>query len=79
MYWFETDHIHKNFIEIIEFILGLDHVARIVSGNESTSSKTADQLSAQHSAIKMLAGRVKLILEYVKVSFLKAWIPNSSP
>lgn len=46
--------------------IGLDHVARIVSGNESTSSKTADQLSAQHSAIKMLAGRVKLILEYVK-------------
>jgi len=46
--------------------IGLDHVARIVAGNESTTSRTADQLTAQHSAIKMLAGRVKLILEYVK-------------
>eukprot|EP00088_Acartia_fossae_P037829 TRINITY_DN3905_c0_g1_i12.p1 TRINITY_DN3905_c0_g1~~TRINITY_DN3905_c0_g1_i12.p1 ORF type:complete len:328 (-),score=104.68 TRINITY_DN3905_c0_g1_i12:215-1198(-) len=46
--------------------IGLDHVARIVSGGESSSSKTADQLTAQHSAIKMLAGRVKLILQYVK-------------
>ena len=47
--------------------IGLDHVARIVSGGESSSSKTADQLTAQHSAIKMLAGRVKLILQYVQV------------
>jgi len=46
--------------------IGLDHVARIASGNECTTSRTADQLNAQHSAIKMLAGRVKLILEYVK-------------
>lgn len=46
--------------------IGLDHVARIVSGNEQASSRIADQLAAQHSAIKMLAGRVKLILEYVK-------------
>jgi len=46
--------------------IGLDHVARIVSGGESSSSKTADQLTAQHSAIKMLAGRVKLILQYVQ-------------
>ena len=49
--------------------IGLDHVARIVSGGESSSSKTADQLTAQHSAIKMLAGRVKLILQYVQVRF----------
>ena len=49
--------------------IGLDHVARIVSGGESSSSKTADQLTAQHSAIKMLAGRVKLILQYVQVHY----------
>jgi len=46
--------------------IGLDHVARIVSGTEATTSRIADQLTAQHSAIKMLTGRVKLILEYVK-------------
>jgi len=46
--------------------IGLDHVARIISGNDNSSSKTADQLTAQHSAIKMLAGRVRLILQYVK-------------
>jgi len=46
--------------------IGLDHVARIATGTESSTSRTADQLAAQHSAIKMLAGRVKLILEYVK-------------
>merc|ERR550519_1658836 len=34
--------------------IGLDHVARIVAGNESATSRTADQLTAQHSAIKML-------------------------
>lgn len=45
--------------------IGLDHVARIVGG-ESGTSKTADQLTAQHSAIKMLAGRVRLILQYVQ-------------
>ena len=47
--------------------LGLDHVARIVAGNEISTSRTADQLTAQHSAINMLTGRVKLILEYMKV------------
>jgi COP9 signalosome complex subunit 6 len=46
--------------------IGLDHVARIVAGNEVSTSRTADQLTAQHSAIKMLTGRVKLILEYMK-------------
>jgi len=46
--------------------IGLDHVARIVGGSESTTSRAADHLVAQHSAIKMLASRVKLILEYVK-------------
>ncbi|XP_023320520.1 COP9 signalosome complex subunit 6 [Eurytemora carolleeae] len=46
--------------------IGLDHVARIVAGNEISTSRTADQLTAQHSAINMLTGRVKLILEYMK-------------
>jgi len=46
--------------------IGLDHVARIVGGTDSSSSRAADHLVAQHSAIKMLASRVKLILEYVK-------------
>jgi len=46
--------------------IGLDHVARIVSGSDSASSRAADHLVAQHSAIKMLASRVKIILEYVK-------------
>lgn len=45
--------------------IGLDHVARIVGTNESTS-KAADHLMAQHSAIKMLASRVRLVLEYVR-------------
>ena len=42
-------------------------MARIVAGNEISTSRTADQLTAQHSAINMLTGRVKLILEYMKV------------
>jgi len=46
--------------------IGLDHVARIIGGTDSTTSRAADHLVAQHSAIKMLASRVKLILEYVK-------------
>jgi len=46
--------------------IGLDHVARIVGTNESTSSRAGDHLMAQHSAIKMLASRVKLVSEYVK-------------
>ncbi len=59
--------------------IGLDHVARITgSGTTSGSgaggeaeadtgqSKVADHVIVQHSAIKMLASRVRLILEYVK-------------
>ena len=47
--------------------IGLDHVARIsVSASENESSKAVDILQASHSAIKMLASRVKLVLEYVR-------------
>lgn len=46
--------------------IGLDHVARIAGSNDQTTSKAGDHLLAQHSAIKMLASRVRLVLEYVK-------------
>lgn len=66
--------------------IGVDHVARMASGDSSESSQgkqhskfldfivnqfishpiVAEQLQAQHSAVKMLASRVKIILEYVK-------------
>jgi len=45
--------------------IGLDHVARIVGRTEGVG-RAADHLMAQHSAIKMLASRVRLVLEYVK-------------
>lgn len=46
--------------------IGVDHVAR-VSGTEGTDNSTvAEHLQSQHSAIKMLHSRVKLILEYIK-------------
>lgn len=44
--------------------IGLDHVARIRS--DDGQSKVAEHVIVQHSAIKMLASRVRLILEYVK-------------
>jgi len=46
--------------------IGLDHVARIAGSNDQVSSRAGDHLLAQHSAIKMLASRVRLVLEYVK-------------
>ena len=46
--------------------IGLDHVARISGGNDETKSKVAEHLLAQHSAIKMLASRIRIILDYVK-------------
>lgn len=46
--------------------IGVDHIAR-VSGTEATTSSTVTQhLSAQHSAIKMLHSRVRLVLQYIK-------------
>lgn len=46
--------------------IGLDHVARISSGNGSIQSRVSEHLLVQHSAIKMLASRVALIRDYVK-------------
>ncbi|XP_076066687.1 COP9 signalosome subunit 6 isoform X2 [Oratosquilla oratoria] len=46
--------------------IGVDHVARM-SAHE-TQESSLENLQAQYSAIKMLAGRVRLILEYVRSS-----------
>jgi len=46
--------------------IGVDHVARMASSEASESSLVADHLTAQHSAIKMLHSRVRLVLDYVK-------------
>jgi len=47
--------------------IGVDHVARIMSSSDANEcSLVADHLAAQHSAIKMLHSRVRLILDYVK-------------
>ena len=46
--------------------IGLDHVARISGGSDEKMSKVAEHVVVQHSAIKMLASRVRLILDYVK-------------
>ncbi|XP_070692885.1 COP9 signalosome complex subunit 6 isoform X1 [Pempheris klunzingeri] len=49
--------------------IGVDHVARMTAtgtGENSTGERVAEHLIAQHSAIKMLHSRVKIILEYVK-------------
>ena len=45
--------------------IGLDHVARISSGNDD-QSRVSEHLMVQHSAIKMLSSRVALIRDYVK-------------
>ncbi|CAH0392328.1 unnamed protein product [Bemisia tabaci] len=46
--------------------IGVDHVARMSSNDSGESSLMAEHLTAQHSAIKMLHSRAKLILEYLK-------------
>lgn len=46
--------------------IGVDHVARMSSTDAGESSLVAEHLTAQHSAIKMLHSRVKLVLEYMK-------------
>ncbi|XP_054719989.1 COP9 signalosome complex subunit 6-like isoform X1 [Uloborus diversus] len=46
--------------------IGLDHMARMSSNESGESSLVAEQLQAQHSAIKMLHSRVHLILDYVR-------------
>lgn len=46
--------------------IGVDHVARMSTTDTGEASSVAEQLIAQHSAIKMLHSRVKLILEYIR-------------
>jgi len=46
--------------------IGLDHVARISSTNEGSQSKVSEHLMVQHSAIKMLASRINIILDYIR-------------
>ncbi|XP_062521830.1 COP9 signalosome complex subunit 6-like [Corticium candelabrum] len=46
--------------------IGVDHIARLTSSGTSEQSSVAEQLSVQHSAVKMLHTRVRLILDYVQ-------------
>lgn len=46
--------------------IGVDHVARMTTNEAGEHSVVAENLVAQHSAIKMLHYRVKLVLAYVK-------------
>nr|CAG4644915.1 EOG090X08T4 [Leptodora kindtii] len=47
--------------------IGVDHVARMATaGDASESSQVAEQLQAQHNAVKMLSNRVRLILEFIR-------------
>uniref|UniRef100_A0A8D3D1I0 COP9 signalosome complex subunit 6 n=1 Tax=Scophthalmus maximus TaxID=52904 RepID=A0A8D3D1I0_SCOMX len=46
--------------------IGVDHVARMTATGTGENSTVAEHLIVQHSAIKMLHSRVKIILEYVK-------------
>ncbi|MGH0157993.1 UNVERIFIED_CONTAM: hypothetical protein FKN15_031699 [Acipenser sinensis] len=46
--------------------IGVDHVARMTNTGSGENSTVAEHLIAQHSAIKMLHSRVRVILEYVK-------------
>jgi len=46
--------------------IGVDHVARMSTNEAGENSVVAENLVAQHSAIKMLHYRVKLVLAYVK-------------
>jgi len=48
--------------------IGVDHVARVSNADSMECSLVAEHLQAQHSAIKMLHSRVKLILDYVKAA-----------
>jgi len=47
--------------------IGVDHVAR-VSAADTADSSTAEHLVAQHSSIKMLHNRVKIILSYIQAA-----------
>lgn len=46
--------------------IGVDHVARASVAGASKASVVAEQLSAQHGAVKMLHSRVRVILDYLR-------------
>lgn len=46
--------------------IGVDHVARMSTNDTDENSAVAEHLLAQHSAIKMLHSRVKIVLAYIK-------------
>lgn len=46
--------------------IGVDHVARMASNDSDENSTVAEHLLAQHSAIKMLHSRIKIVLAYIK-------------
>lgn len=56
--------------------IGVDHVARMSSSEAGENSVVAEHLLAQHSAIKMLHSRVKLVLSYMKAVENKTLEPN---
>lgn len=56
--------------------IGVDHVARMSSSEAGENSVVAEHLLAQHSAIKMLHSRVKLVLSYMKAVENKTLQPN---
>lgn len=57
--------------------IGVDHVVRTSTHENGGKSAVAEHLMAQHSAIKMLGNRVKLILAYIKAIESGTLPPNS--
>ncbi|XP_063993386.1 COP9 signalosome complex subunit 6 [Diachasmimorpha longicaudata] len=56
--------------------IGVDHVARMCTNDQGESSLVVEHLMAQHSAIKMLHSRVKLILMYLQAVESGELTPN---
>lgn len=46
--------------------IGVDHVARVSAGDSRSGSMVAEHLLAQHNAVKMLHGRIRIIVDYIK-------------
>lgn len=56
--------------------IGVDHVVRMSTNDVGEKSVLAEHLVVQHSAIKMLHSRVKLVLQYIKDVENKILKPN---
>lgn len=56
--------------------IGVDHVARMSTNESGEKSAVAEHLIAQHSAIKMLHTRVKMVLSYIKAVESGQFEPN---